>query len=81
MGKISREQRELEELKFRLDNEKKNRSYDLRLKTILDLEVFLSKLKTIMNNKYRSKSDFIDIAINEKLNNEWEDVFNEKRTS
>ena len=70
-----------EEMKFFIDNEKKNRSYDLKIRNIEDMEVLLAQMKKQRVVKYKDKSDFVDKAINEKLNKEWKEVYNEERKS
>ncbi|HLD90512.1 MAG TPA: hypothetical protein VI911_05780 [Patescibacteria group bacterium] len=70
-----------EEVKFSIDNEKKNRSYDLRIKTIEDLEVLLAQMKKKKDFRYKSKSDFVDKATHILLNKEWETSYGEKRNS
>ncbi len=72
---------ELIETKVLLDNEKVNRSYDLRIKTVEDMEILIAQMKKNKNFKYRNKSEFVDIAANQLINNLWVEAFNEERNT
>lgn len=73
--------KEIEEInaKKEADNKKINRSYDIKLKNILDLDSFLLECRKKGKIKYKNRSDFINHAIDKILNIEWKEVFNEDR--
>lgn len=68
-------------MKVQLDNEKRNRSYDLKIRTIEDMEVLIAQMKKNRDYRYRNRSDFVDAAMNQLINKLWKEVFNETRST